>query len=57
MGGFTVWLSTEAATFLNGRVVTANWSVDDLVAKKEHILAGADLKMALQGEFGLAKGT
>lgn len=57
MGGFTVWLSTEAATFLNGRVVTANWLVDDLMAKKEHILAGADLKMALQGEFGLAKET
>ncbi len=43
------------ATFLNGRVVTANWSVDDLLAKKEHILAGTDLKMLLQGEFGLAR--
>lgn len=48
-----VWLSTDAAKFLSGRFVSANWSVDDLVKRKDEIVAGNDLKMIYQGTFGL----
>ncbi len=53
MGGTGVWLATDAARFLTGRFVSANWSVDDLVKRKDEILAGNDLKVIYQGNFGL----
>ena len=53
MGGTGVWLATDAAKFLTGRFVSANWDVEDLVKRKEEILAGNDLKMVYQGKFGL----
>jgi hypothetical protein len=54
VGGASVWLTTESAAFLNGRVFMANWSVDELMENKAKILAGKDLTMALQGQFGRA---
>jgi len=48
-----VWLATEAASFLSGRFISANWSVDDLVERMEQIVGSSDLKMVYQGKFGL----
>lgn len=53
VGGTAVWLATDAARFLTGRFISVNWSVDDLVKRKDEILAGNDLKLAYQGTFGL----
>lgn len=53
VGGTAVWLSTDAARFLTGRFISANWSVEDLVKQKGKISAGNDLKMVYQGTFGL----
>lgn len=53
VGGTGVWLATDAADFLTGRFVSANWSVEDLVKKKDAILASNDLKVVYQGRFGL----
>ncbi|KAK5049394.1 hypothetical protein LTR84_004323 [Exophiala bonariae] len=53
VGGTGVWLASDAANFLTGRFVSANWSVDDLVKKKDAILASNDLKLIYQGRFGL----
>ncbi|GIJ86508.1 hypothetical protein Asppvi_005397 [Aspergillus pseudoviridinutans] len=53
IGGTTVWLATDAARFLNGRFISANWSVEDLAAAKEKILEGNDLQLVYQGKFGL----
>ena len=53
VGGSVVWLSTDAARFLSGRFVSANWSVNDLMKQKEKIMAGNDLKLVYQGTFGL----
>ena len=53
VGGTGVWLATEASRFLTGRFISANWSVDDLIAKKEKITAGQDLTMMYHGTFGL----
>lgn len=53
VGGSVVWLSTDAARFLTGRFISANWSVDDLIKQKEKIVAGNDLKLVYQGTFGL----
>ncbi|KIW11831.1 hypothetical protein PV08_09104 [Exophiala spinifera] len=55
VGGTCVWLATDAARFLSGRFVSANWSVDDLQAQKDHIVSSSDLKVAYQGTFGLDK--
>lgn len=51
-GGVAVWLCTKAATFLNGRYVAVNWAVDELLERKEEIIAGDLLKIQLSGEFG-----
>lgn len=53
VGGTAVWLSTEAARFLTGRFISANWNVEDLVKQKDKIVAGNDLKVVYQGIFGL----
>lgn len=53
VGGSVVWLATNNARFLSGRFVSANWSVDDLQQRKDHILASTDLKMIYAGTFGL----
>ena len=38
---------------MNGRFISANWSVDDLMARKDEIAGGNDLKIMYQGRFGL----
>lgn len=53
IGGTVVWLATDAAKFLSGRFISANWSVDDLVKQKDQILASSDLKLTYAGKFGL----
>lgn len=53
VGDIGVWLSTDAAEFLNGRFISANWDVEDLMEMKEKIVSGNDLKMVYQGRFGL----
>jgi NAD(P)-dependent dehydrogenase (short-subunit alcohol dehydrogenase family) len=52
VGGTSVWLATDAASFMNGRFVNSNWSVDDLVERKAEIEGSDVLKMNLQGKFG-----
>lgn len=51
VGGFGVWLATEKAEFLNGKYVSVNWDVEELMRRKEEILGGK-LSMALVGDFG-----
>jgi len=52
VGGVGVWLATEKAAFLNGRYIESNWSVDDLVARKEEIVGGKKLSLKLEAELG-----
>jgi len=51
-GGMGVWLATDKAAFLNGKYVEANWSVDDLTARKDEIVSEGKLSMVLKGDFG-----
>lgn len=53
VGGIGVWLATDAARFLTGRFISANWDVEDLVKQKAKIEAGSDLKVTQGGKFGL----
>lgn len=55
LGGIAVWLSTEKASFLSGRFVASNWSVDDLYERREEIKSGNQLQMDLQGTFGVGQ--
>ncbi|KAK9311469.1 hypothetical protein V1522DRAFT_358573 [Lipomyces starkeyi] len=54
-GGVVVWLATDAASFMNGRYMTTNWSVDELIAKKEEIVSKDLLKIKMSGDFGDAE--
>ena len=53
-GGNIVWLVADPARseFLNGRVLTAEWDVDELVARKEEIMSKNLLTMQLQATLG-----
>jgi hypothetical protein len=52
IGGVGVWLSTEQAPFLSGKYIESNWSVEDLVVKKDEIVSKGPLSIILKGEFG-----
>ncbi|KAF2637881.1 NAD(P)-binding protein [Massarina eburnea CBS 473.64] len=47
-GAFCVWLSRDRKTWLNGRLVSAKWDVDELEAKKEEIEGGDLLKLGFR---------
>lgn len=52
VGGVGVWLATERARFMSGRVMNSNWNVDDLYERREEILEGKLLQIDLRGTFG-----
>lgn len=49
-GGCAVWLTTKEAAFLNGRYVSANWSVDELASRSSEIVEGKKLVVNHTGE-------
>jgi hypothetical protein len=53
-GGLCAWVAADRARsdFLSGRVVCANWDVEELVARKSEIVAKNELTMQLAGSFG-----
>jgi NAD(P)-dependent dehydrogenase (short-subunit alcohol dehydrogenase family) len=51
-GGVAVWLATEQAKFMNGRYMGANWSVVELMNRKDEIVSKGLLMVELQGSFG-----
>jgi NAD(P)-dependent dehydrogenase (short-subunit alcohol dehydrogenase family) len=55
VGGSAVWLATEEASFMNGRYMGANWSVDDLMAREKEVVEKGLLLPELQGSFGRAQ--
>jgi NAD(P)-dependent dehydrogenase (short-subunit alcohol dehydrogenase family) len=52
VGGLAVWLSSEKAKFLTGRVMVSHWDVDDLLERKDEIVGGRLLQIDLNGTFG-----
>jgi NAD(P)-dependent dehydrogenase (short-subunit alcohol dehydrogenase family) len=46
---FQVWLAGPDADFLKGKMVWANWDVEELKAKKDEILKGHLLELSLKG--------
>lgn len=51
-GAFGVWLCHPHARFLSGRFVAAQWSVEELLERKEEILGGRQLLLTVPGPFG-----
>lgn len=49
--GCALWLTTKEAAFLNGRYVSANWSVDELVQRSSEIVDGEKLLVKHTGEL------
>jgi NAD(P)-dependent dehydrogenase (short-subunit alcohol dehydrogenase family) len=52
VGGTAVWLATDKAKFLNGRYIAANWSVDELVQRKDEIVGQNKLLTGLNVKLG-----
>ncbi|OBT95618.1 hypothetical protein VE01_05898 [Pseudogymnoascus verrucosus] len=46
---FAVWIVSPEAEFLQGKFVWSNWDIEELKAKKEHLLSTDDLTLGLQG--------
>ena len=46
-GGWAVWFTKGARTWLNGRYASANWNVDRLEQMKDEIMNGDKLKVKL----------
>ncbi|EXJ89422.1 hypothetical protein A1O3_02489 [Capronia epimyces CBS 606.96] len=40
VGGTAVWLATDRARFMDGRYMSANWCVEELMAREKEIVAG-----------------
>ncbi|KAL3449891.1 oxidoreductase [Aspergillus insuetus] len=52
VGGVTVWLATERAAFMNGRYMSVNWSVGELLERKKEIVSDVLLEIAVRGKSG-----
>jgi hypothetical protein len=46
---FLVWLSQPKTKFLNGKIVWANWDVEELEARAEEIQAGPMMTIGYEG--------
>ncbi|KAL4952092.1 hypothetical protein BDW69DRAFT_26956 [Aspergillus filifer] len=56
-GGMAVWVASGDKAFLSGRVVSVNWDVNELEAKKQEIVEGDLLMLCFRGSFGGSVGT
>jgi hypothetical protein len=58
-GGTIVWLVADPtrSQFLNGRALTVEWDVEELVARKEGITSKNLLTMQLQATLGIEQFT
>jgi NAD(P)-dependent dehydrogenase (short-subunit alcohol dehydrogenase family) len=52
VGGAAVWLASKQADFMNGRYFSVNWSVDEILQRKDEIMSQGLLQIWLQGKFG-----
>lgn len=54
VGSLLVWFASdpERSNFLSGRLITANWDVEGLLARKDEILGSNKLQLNLEGPFG-----
>ncbi|KKP06716.1 hypothetical protein THAR02_01205 [Trichoderma harzianum] len=50
--GVSLYLTTPSAEFLRGRFISANWTIDDLEAKKEEIVKQNLLTTYIRAKFG-----
>lgn len=48
-GNFAVWLASPEAAFLRGKMVWANWDVDELMSRAREIQESSLLSLNLQG--------
>jgi NAD(P)-dependent dehydrogenase (short-subunit alcohol dehydrogenase family) len=53
-GGVCAWIAAdpERSRFLSGRSISANWDIDELLARASEIESSMDLKIDLLGKIG-----
>ena len=52
IGAAAVWLTTEEASFMNGRFLNVNWDVEELLERKEEIVKENKLVFGFVGKLG-----
>ncbi|KAI9649955.1 hypothetical protein NHQ30_002540 [Ciborinia camelliae] len=52
IGGAAVWLTTNDAKFLSGRLFNVTWDVDELVARENEIVEKNELVFSFIGSLG-----
>lgn len=52
IGGSALWLTTEDAKFMNGRVFNVTWDVDELMQRREEVVKNNLLLFGFQGRLG-----
>lgn len=50
-GGVAVWLTTDAAKFLNGRYMSANWDVVEMMARKAEFEGTETLQIGVHANW------
>lgn len=53
-GAVIVWLCSAEAEFMNGRYMSTNWDVVEMVRRKGDIVEGNELKVQIGGKMGTA---
>lgn len=53
-GGVSVWAAADPkrSSFLSGRIISANWDVEELLARRSEIENGNQLRVDLVGKLG-----
>ena len=54
-GAVIVWLASEEGKFMNGRYMSTNWDVVEMVERKGDIVGKDELKIKLGGDLGVAE--
>ncbi|RMZ69984.1 oxidoreductase short chain dehydrogenase reductase family [Pyrenophora seminiperda CCB06] len=52
IGGSALWLTTEDAKFMNGRVFNVTWDADELMQRREEVVKDNLLRFGFHGRLG-----
>lgn len=52
IGGAALWLTTEKAKFMSGRVFNVTWDIEELLTRRKEVLKEDLLRFGFQGRLG-----
>lgn len=52
IGGAALWLTTEGAKFMSGRLFNVTWDVEELIARRDEVVKENQLVFGFNGRLG-----